>query len=160
MLNYIPILTTLFSAFFFFKIYKHYEIIRKKHSASGGWSVCWRLASGTLTESLNAHWLAGMLLTLKYGTLWEPCWAVFMGTRNNLPAHEEKDSRHSHNNFCNCDCCSLRLCYTYTRRNYRLPLINQLTGKVFVWEWVACFPVYQYLLLLFFPCRRGLLFCL
>ena len=138
MLNYIPILTTLFSAFFFFKIYKHYRNNPKKTYVLWWMIGVLTFGLGTLTESLNA--LVG------WNVINTKIWYIVGALLGGFPLAQgtiyllmRKKTADILTVIFVTVIVVASVCVILTPVEIPPSFDYQLTGKVFAWEWVRLF---------------------
>ena len=138
MLNYIPILTTLFSCFFFLKIFNHY-----KHRRNATYIFWWMIGVltfglGTLTESINA--------LLGWSQLNTKVWYVVGALLGGFPLAQGTIYLLMKKRIA--DILTIvfltiiivaAVCVFLSPINLPASFDHQLTGKVFEWKWVRLF---------------------
>jgi hypothetical protein len=138
MLNYIPILTTLFSAFFFIKIFNHYRYGTKKTYVLWWMIGVLTFGLGTLTESLNA--LVG------WSVLNTKIWYIVGALLGGFPLAQGTIYLLMRKRIA--DILTVifvtlivvaSICVLLTPVKIPPGFDGQLTGKVFEWEWVRLF---------------------
>ena len=138
MLNYIPILTTLFSAFFFVKIFNHYKNNPKKTYVLWWMIGVLTFGLGTLTESLNA--LVG------WHVLNTRIWYIVGALLGGFPLAQgtiyllmRKKTADILTVIFVTVIVVASVCVMLTPIEIPPSFDYQLTGKVFQWEWVRLF---------------------
>jgi hypothetical protein len=138
MLNYIPILTTLFSAFFFIKIYNHYTTGTKKTYVLWWMIGVLTFGLGTLTESLNV--LAG------WSVLNTKIWYIVGALLGGFPLAQgtiyllmRKRTADVLTAIFVTVIVVASVCVLLTPVKILPAFDHQLSGKVFEWEWVRLF---------------------
>ena len=137
MLNYIPILTTLFSIYFFIEIFKHYKV--KSSSYLFWWTLgVLTFGMGTFTESINAL----------YG--WSPfntrIWYIVGALLGGFPMAQgtiyllmKKRTANVLTLIFTSLIVIATICVLLTPITLPEGFDYQLTGKIFTWQWVRYF---------------------
>jgi hypothetical protein len=138
MLNYIPVLTTLFSIFFFFQILRHYRI-KNSNTYLLWWTIgVLTFGLGTLTESLNA--------IIGWSPLNTKIWYIVGALLGGFPMAQGTIYLLMKKRIANiltiiflAIIIVASVCVLLTPIKLTIPFDHQLTGKVFEWKWVRLF---------------------
>ena len=138
LIDFIPILTTLFSVFFMIEIYKHYRL--RKTSYLLWWTIgVLTYGLGTLAESINAT-IGWSEANLKY-------WYITGALLGGFPLAQGSVYLLLKRGFANISSIILgflivvaSVAVIFTPFTFPEDFNHKLTGSIFTWKWIGYFP--------------------